>query len=305
MAGLVTALAEGTAAPKRLLGLLANELRRGEAELAKPRSGYDQPVLVAFGRDPQGVLTAAVPAATTFRADAAATEERAWRVVAAAVGALQEAAELPPPGRPEDLVLRAGDLDGSLTLALGDVDGDPELAQLAFDEAVAGVDRLRARAVVLPDGVLAPDDAKPPIGTTHPLRVAEAVARLGGDPADPDDAIEEQVLALLQPRGEVARPHDDPDPARRVARRILQRLDGMGKWGGYHTDFTHLSRGFAGNDRALADAVGEALLDAGLLLEKPSVGQRHVFLNPRRAGEIRRLIEHGEVPPALTLPDKW
>ena len=39
----------------------------------------------------------------------------------------------------------------------------------------------------------------------------------------------------------------------------------MGKWGGYHTDFRHLSRGFAGNDRALADDVGEALLEAGLL----------------------------------------
>ena len=28
----------------------------------------------------------------------------------------------------------------------------------------------------------------------------------------------------------------------------------MGKWGGYHTDFAHLARGFAGNDRALAQA---------------------------------------------------
>ena len=48
-------------------------------------------------------------------------------------------------------------------------------------------------------------------------------------------------------------PDDDPDPSRRVARRILQRLDGMGKWGGYHTEFAHLARGFAGNDRALAE----------------------------------------------------
>ena len=67
----------------------------------------------------------------------------------------------------------------------------------------------------------------------------------------------------------------------------------MGKWGGYHTDFAHLARGFAGNERALAQAVGEALLEAGLLAEKPSVGQRHVFLNPRRAAEIRRLIDDG------------
>jgi hypothetical protein len=98
------------------------------------------------------------------------------------------------------------------------------------------------------------------------------------------------------------RPHEDPDPARRVARRILQRLDGMGKWGGYHTDFAHLARGFAGNDRALAQDVGEALLEAGLLAEKPSVGQRHVFLNPRRAAEIRRLIDDGTLPPGMRLP---
>ena len=68
----------------------------------------------------------------------------------------------------------------------------------------------------------------------------------------------------------------------------------MGKWGGYHTDFRHLARGFAGNERALADEVGEALLAAGLLAEKPSVGQRHVFLNPRRAADIHGLIERGD-----------
>jgi hypothetical protein len=76
----------------------------------------------------------------------------------------------------------------------------------------------------------------------------------------------------------------------------------MGKWGGYHTEFAHLARGFAGNDRRLAEQVGEALLDAGLLAEKPSVGQRHVFLNPRRAGDVRALIERGELPDGLRLP---
>jgi len=44
------------------------------------------------------------------------------------------------------------------------------------------------------------------------------------------------------------------------------------------------------------------LIAAGLLAEKPSVGQRHVFLNPRRAADIRRLIETGETPPGLRLP---
>jgi hypothetical protein len=48
--------------------------------------------------------------------------------------------------------------------------------------------------------------------------------------------------------------------------------------------------------------VGEALLADGLLAEKPSVGQRHVFLNPRRAADIHRLIETGATPPGLKLP---
>jgi hypothetical protein len=75
----------------------------------------------------------------------------------------------------------------------------------------------------------------------------------------------------------------------------------MGKWGGYHTEFSHLARGFAGNERALAEDVGEQLLKAQLLLEKPSVGQRHVFLNPRRAADIYALIDHGTAPKDLNL----
>jgi len=46
---------------------------------------------------------------------------------------------------------------------------------------------------------------------------------------------------------------------------------------------------------------GPQLAD-GLLAEKPSVGQRHVFLNPRRAADIHRLIETGAAPPGLKLP---
>jgi hypothetical protein len=195
---------------------------------------------------------------------------------------------------------------GHLALAATGPDAEPELAQLAFDEAVKGVDRLRAHAVALPDHVLEGEvaDLREPLGASHPLKIAEAVARLGGHPADPASvaAHEDTILALQAQALGVARPHEDPEPPRRVARRILQRLDGMGKWGGYHTDFAHLARGFAGNERALADAVGEALIEAGLLAEKPSVGQRHVFLNPRRAGDIRRLIEDGDVPSDLRLP---
>jgi hypothetical protein len=295
--------AGGVRAPReraaQLRTLLGTELVLGRAELALPRSGRERPVLVAFAGEPG--LVAVTPAPSALRADPQAAEERTWLLVAAAVGALVEIAPGP---------LRAGDFEGSLVLAVEApaTEEDAELAALAFDEQVAMVDRLRAHGVALPGHVLAGavGELREPIGATHPLRVADAVARLGGRPADPasNDEHEEAVLAMLadQAGPAVARPHDDPEPARRVARRVLQRLDGMGKWGGYHTEFAHLARGFRGNDRALAEAVGESLLEAGLLVEKPSVGQRHVFLNSRRAGDIRRLIDEGEVPSDLRLP---
>jgi hypothetical protein len=296
--------AGGLAAPPeraaRLRQLLAAELARGAAELAKPRSGYDLPVTVAIAPAPGGAraLRAVAPVAAELRADPDAVGERAWLLVAAVTGALVEVG-----GATEVL---AGARDGHLVLEVPGEPADAELLPLAFEGQVAGVDRLRARALAVPAFVLDDaDDLRPPIGPAHPLAVAATVAALGGRPADPASLghHEDAVLALLDAAGgAVARPHDDPDPARRVARRILQRLDGMGKWGGYHTEFAHLARGFAGNDRALAEAVGEALLDAGLLAEKPSVGQRHVYLNPRRAGDIHGFIREGAQPSDLRLP---
>jgi hypothetical protein len=298
MDDLETALADG-AAPARLRALIDAELERGARELGQTRSGYEQPVLVAVG-PAAGELRAVAPAAPALRADPDAVNERTWLLVAALVGALVEVSGAG--------AVRAGHLGGRLALEVpGDPD-DAELVPLAFEAHVAGVDRLRARALALPASVLADvDDLRDPIGAAHPLVVAARVAALGGHPADPAsmEEHEDAVLAARDARvggSDFSRPHDDPDPARRAARRILQRLDGMGKWGGYHTEFAHLARGFAGNDRALAEAVGEALLAAGLLAEKPSVGQRHVFLNPRRAGDIHALIERGEAPAELKLP---
>jgi len=307
---LATALedAGGTAAPRervaRLRVLLLEELARSMRELKLKRSGRDEPVTVVFEALPDA-LVAVVPVAKALRADPQAVDEREWLLAAAAVGALVEIAQPPAPRTAADLLLQAGALGGNLALWMATAQPeDAELTAIAFDEHVAGVDRLRARALALPAGVLAEaGDRRPPI--TQSLRSAEVIARLGGRPADAASVAEheEAVLALLEARDSgAARPHDDPQPERRIARRILQRLNGMGKWGGYHTDFRHLSRGFAGNERALADDVGEALLHAGLLSEKPSVGQRHVFLNSRRAADIHGLIERGVMPPDLHLP---
>ena len=43
---------------------------------------------------------------------------------------------------------------------------------------------------------------------------------------------------------------------------------------------------------------GEALLRAGILAEKPSVGQRHVSLVAARTEDIKRLIAGSEVADA-------
>ena len=296
--------AGGAAAPRERCGqlrtLLAGELQRGTQELTQKRSGYPDPVTVAIAAH-DGRLLAAAPVSPYLRADPAAVPERGWLLVAALVGALVEAGAEPAP--------QAGTVLGSLLLSLPAPGADHEiaaLAALAFEGQVAPVDRLRARALVVPIDAMPADDApRPPIGATHQLLVAAQVAALGGRPADPAGAEEHEdaVLAVLLAGRDTgpARPHEDPEPARRVARRILQRLDGMGKWGGYHTEFAHLSRGFAGNDRGLAEDVGERLLAAGLLMEKPSVGQRHVYLNPRRARDIRALIEEAQVPATLSL----
>ncbi|HVF78762.1 MAG TPA: hypothetical protein VNA28_10725 [Solirubrobacteraceae bacterium] len=301
--------AGGTGAPRersaQLRDLLRDELSRSTRELTLTRSGRDEPVTVVFAATADG-LVAVVPVAVSVRADPAAAPERGFLAMAAAIGALAECAALGAPVGVDDLALQTGALDGHLALRLalaGAGTEDAELAAVAYDEHAAGIARLRSRGLAVPAHVVADAaDWRPPLAQA--LRSAEVVARLGGRPADGDSVAEHEdaVLALIGAEGGAARPHDDPQPARRIARRILQRLNGMGKWGGYHTDFRHLSRGFAGNERALADEVGEALLAAGLLDEKPSVGQRHVFLNSRRAADIHRLIESGEVPKGLRLP---
>jgi hypothetical protein len=284
----------------RLREVLGESLRTGRAELAKARSGKDEPVEVAISAG----LRAALPAAAALRVDPGEVADREWLLAAAVVGTLVELAEPGPPAGPDDLRLRAGELPGGfLVLAYPAAEFDPELIDV-FEDHASGIDRLRARALALPPGVIDDVELREPIGARHPLWIAEAVARFGGHPAGGHDEVEDAVLNLLGADGKVPSPHKDPDPGLRAARRILQRLDGMGKWGGYHTEFAHLPRGFAGNDRALAQEVGEALLEAGLLSEKPSVGQRHVYLNPRKAAEIRKLIETGEVPAGMRLPQR-
>ena len=303
---LALADAGGAGAPlelsARLRELLLAELERGARELAEARTGRERPIVLAVAAL-DGAVVVVLPLAPALRADVDTVGERGQLLAVVAVERLVEAAEPGPADGPDDLALTLGSHDGFLALSYPAVDPvwSADYAREALDDATGAIDRLRAAAELLPAHVLAVEDLRPPIGATHPLRVAEAVTRLGGSPLDEEslEELEPELLRVLAPSGAAPRAHDDPDPRRRVMRRILQRLDGMGKWGGYHTAFDHLARGFAGNERALANEVGEELLAAGLLEQKPSVGQRHVYLNTRRAGDIRRLIDEGVLPPEL------
>ena len=200
---------------------------------------------------------------------------------------------------------------------------EPELAEIALRDCHPGDARIAVArlpdgepldgpALELParrsggDGLLGLAHAT----GAHPVRVALAMAA-HGQPADEERYPAEMVTSLRdwgldgspppEPRPDRTAIEDDPCPRRRHARRVLQRLLRMGKVGGqYHTEFDHLHRGAPADQRASARETGEAMLRAGLLGEKRSVGQRHVFLRREALPEIHALIERGRTTdPAL------
>ena len=223
---------------------------------------------------------------------------RAERLARSAAAALADAAGLPAPLRAGDAELEAARWEGQLTLrvthpAPADV---LELLPLTLEDHAQELDRVGIEAVQLPAGDL---DETEPAAEERWLWRAEMGARLGGRPGaaafapEVETAVAKLEAGLVDEIADDPGIADDPLPRRRAARRMLRRLDGMGKYGGYHTEFRHLARGFAGHERALALEVGEALLRGGLLAEKPSVGQRHVSLVAARTSDIRALIERG------------
>jgi len=195
----------------------------------------------------------------------------------------------------------------------------PGLEEILAEDALA---TLPATLAALPDDVavdgplipLAPEDARgADAGLAlmaralhrHPVDVALALAAQGYDvhaeTHQPDlvRVLRAQGVGTAPPPEPEAAPslriEDDPCPRRRHARVVLQRMLRMGKVGpGYHTEFDHFARGAAAHDRRQALEVGEALIRAGMLIEKPSVGQRHISLNVRALPQIHALIARGE-----------
>ena len=188
------------------------------------------------------------------------------------------------------------------------------LAEVASTPGVVGVAELPGDIAVAGHPIaLAPGAANGGRGlarmarelSRHPVELVAALAERHQtvDPATYDP----QLVTTLRAQGlgeapppEPERPpslaiEDDPCPRRRHARTVLQRMLRMGKVGpGYHTEFDHFSRGAAAHDRRQALEVGEALIRAGLLIEKPSVGQRHISLNVPALPRIHALIDRGE-----------
>ncbi len=144
---------------------------------------------------------------------------------------------------------------------------------------------------------------------THPLRFIHVLWEQGWRLEE--ESYPEDVVEALRHRGFEGPPlpadepslavEDDPDHLRRIARRLVRRLLHKGKIGpGYHTAFDHIAHGVSPADRADAYRVGEALVRAGFLGEKPSVGQRHVYLRREALPDIHAFITSGETrDPAL------
>ena len=224
MPGLAEALEEGDAAPARLRDAAADaELARGEAELRREALGLRRPGHRSRSAPP---TTARSPPRCRSPPPSAPTppsiDERAWRLVAAAVGALRRPPTLPPltGARRTSRSRPAQPPTARSSLTLGDpaTPSSPQLAVRRGARARRPPARPRARA---PAGVIDADGRQASRSApAHPLKVAEAVARLGGDPAEPGRGRSRTlVLALLEPaarrRAPARRPR--PRPARRAA----------------------------------------------------------------------------------------
>lgn len=85
-----------------------------------------------------------------------------------------------------------------------------------------------------------------------------------------------------------------------VKRFMLRKLANLGKFGGAHTALDNLSKGLPMHFRSskrgqktIKEAIKQ-LINDGFLLSKPSTGEPHVSINPRKIKEIKEFLEIGE-----------
>ena len=178
-------------------------------------------------------VAALLPLGVELRADPDAVTDRAATLAAATVEKLVEAVGPGPPATGADLRLLAGDFAGRLVLAYpsGATRDAAEYTREALDEALRSIDRLRAPG--------APSARRRTGGYGRPApahrRDPSAARGRGGDTAGRfparrglDRGSRAAAGGAAGAPGSAARAHEDQDPERRVMRRILQRLDGMG-----------------------------------------------------------------------------
>jgi hypothetical protein len=72
---------------------------------------------------------------------------------------------------------------------------------------------------------------------------------------------------------------------------VLKKLRRRDNWGGSHTAFDDLPRGFPKDIRGSVKDGAEDLIKEGLLLDKTTSYGRHVSLNPQRKSEIDKIIK--------------
>ena len=285
----------------RLRDVLRAELERGRRELGLPRTGRERPIVLAMAAAEAAAVVVA-PVSPELRADPDAVSERAADLASAATAALSEAGGLGPPAGAGGLALRLGSHDGHLALAYPSAHpaDAADYAREALADSIARIDRLRAIVHGVPSHALDLEDLRAPIGPTHPLRVAEAVARLGGSPLDEGsvDALEAPLLELLEPPGAVTRAHDDSDLRRRGMRRpsAARRQGQMGRLPHVGRPSRPRVRGKRARTGLRARRAARGGRPSDREAERRPAPR---VLNPRRAGEIRRLIDDGELPPGL------
>lgn len=240
---------------------------------------------------PQGparILAQLVGAAVEIGADGEATYLVDWHGFTGLVAPKLDV-ELAPAAIAEALQHPARAMAAALPSGVA-VDGEP-LPLSAVRGADVGVSVLaRANHVHPVDVVLSLAGHGQPVDLpSYPKELAGSLREWGcyADPPPPPEA----SLAI----------DDDPCPRRRHARKLLQRLLRMRKIGDqYHTAFDHMYRGAPAHERHDALEVGEALIRGGLMGEKPSVGQRHVYLRRDALPAIHALVSRGETSnPAL------
>lgn len=74
-----------------------------------------------------------------------------------------------------------------------------------------------------------------------------------------------------------------------IKKTILRKLVFMNKWGGSHTSFDNLPKGFPGHVRGMVKEIAKELIKENILLAKSTSYGIEVSLNPSKKKEIEEL----------------